>query len=466
MPSFFGDRQSFYQFAPQMQRQDLLPIFIPELGTDPSQTFQGPPMGGMTSSGNAPKVTTPPSMPQAKQFLKGQLVPAPIIKVGGAISETILPFNPPLTGVNPQTFANTPWLTGVTPFPDVTAFTNTVTAASRAADAQLDPNLAATQAAYQGGVQQSADSAGADQSAAFQGNLGEITHTLINVANESAATPAQSGQANRTQSQAIWIVQQMFKQFFMPVSILLLLVGAVGSQTSNYVRYTFVESSEGAFEIAQAFDGIIRAIGALFLICSIQLVVSYFIDFGNAITEPIEQLIDQQTIVQWTQGFSNPTQNMTPAQATQYQQNESTAAATGRVAFNTVQALLNSGLMVLTQYQLVMVCYLFLFGPIAAALWAWPAVGTAKLRLVLGAWLNGMSNLVMWRFWWCVILLCMSTRIHWLQDIGSYDPNSPWEPIVYTAFMAILAYVPFAALDFRPGEMVDRLLDKGTKAAG
>jgi hypothetical protein len=111
---------------------------------------------------------------------------------------------------------------------------------------------------------------------------------------------------------------------------------------------------------------------------------------------------------------------MSAAQAYQYWQSESTAAATGRVAFNSVQALLNSGLMVLTQYQIVMVCYLYLLGPIAAAFYAWPAVGT-KYRTAFATWLNGMSNLVMWRFWWCVILLCMTTRIRWLQDMGSYD---------------------------------------------
>ena len=122
--------------------------------------------------------------------------------------------------------------------------------------------------------------------------------------------------------------------------------------------------------------------------------------------------------------------------------------------------------MVLTVYQMVMICYLYLLGPIAAAMFAWPA-GVGKLfRPVFSSWLNGLTDLVLWRFWWCIILLCMATRIQWLKDIGSYNPSSEWEPLVYTAFMVMLTYVPFAALDFKPGDMVDSLLEKAAANKG
>ncbi len=54
----------------------------------------------------------------------------------------------------------------------------------------------------------------------------------------------------------------------------------------------------------------------------------------------------------------------------------------------------------------------------------------------------------------------MSTRIQWLMEMGQYDPKSPWEPIVFLAFTVMLAYIPFMALDFKPGAMVDALLEK------
>ncbi len=108
------------------------------------------------------------------------------------------------------------------------------------------------------------------------------------------------------------------------------------------------------------------------------------------------------------------------------------------------------------------VCYLFLLGPVAAAMFAWPEGVGSLFRPIFANWVNALCDLVLWRFWWCIILLCMCTRINWLKDIGSYDPSSAWEPIVYTAFMVMLAYVPFSALEFRPGDMVDSLLEKAT----
>jgi hypothetical protein len=139
------------------------------------------------------------------------------------------------------------------------------------------------------------------------------------------------------------------------------------------------------------------------------------------------------------------------------QQAETTMNATMRMAFSSINTLLNSGIMVLLAYQVVIACYLLLMGPIAAALFAWPG-GVGKLFKPF--------NLVLWRFWWCVILLCMSTRIQWLQETGSYNPTSQWESITYLAFMAMLTYVPFMALDFKTDSMVDQLLEKTGGSGG
>jgi hypothetical protein len=75
----------------------------------------------------------------------------------------------------------------------------------------------------------------------------------------------------------------------------------------------------------------------------------------------------------------------------------------------------------------------------------------------------------MWRFWWSLIILCMCVRIQWLRDIGQYNPNSPWEGVVYTAFVCMLTYVPFMPFEFKPGSLVTNLLNaagKGGSSSG
>jgi hypothetical protein len=51
----------------------------------------------------------------------------------------------------------------------------------------------------------------------------------------------------------------------------------------------------------------------------------------------------------------------------------------------------------------------------------------------------------------------MGARIQWLQSMGQLDPTNPFEIYVYTAFLAMLMYVPFHALDFRPGDLVGEI---------
>jgi hypothetical protein len=70
-----------------------------------------------------------------------------------------------------------------------------------------------------------------------------------------------------------------------------------------------------------------------------------------------------------------------------------------------------------------------------------------------------LINLVLWRFWWCIIVLVMTTRLQWLQELGQ-PTNGPWEKLVFTAFTVMLAYVPFAPFDFRPGDLVEQILQQ------
>ncbi len=52
----------------------------------------------------------------------------------------------------------------------------------------------------------------------------------MNVANEASGTPTVSFAPYKTISQAVWMVQQMYKNFSIPLAILLLLPGAVITQ--------------------------------------------------------------------------------------------------------------------------------------------------------------------------------------------------------------------------------------------
>jgi hypothetical protein len=477
-PSFFGEKEIFYQFAPHTRKEDLYPRHPVEDGTDKCVTYVAPIQSGTTLSGSAPTVTTPLPETQALQTPAEQIVAHPFIQreisiypnpllnnwgppIHGIPFLHVLPHDPPPNGMNPESFKDRPYMTGATFASDMVQHCLRLAAAQRTAEKILDPNLQSAEAAFQGSTQQAADACSGDATGAFKANMCTASSALINVANENAATPAKGTDTNRTVPQAIWIVQQMYKAFFLPLGLLLLLVGAVLTQTTNYIKASFINSSA-----SRPFEGILRALIAVFLIAAIQLMVSYSIDFGNAMTEAVKQAIDLSSIQQWSQEITDPTKNMTASQIAARNRSESTAAATTRMVFGTAQAILNTALMVLTVYQLIMVCYLYLFGPIAAAMYAWPEGVGSLFRPVFSNWLNGLSDLVLWRFWWCVILLCMATRIQWLKDMGSYNPSSAWEPLVYIAFMVMLTYVPFAALDFKPGDMVDSLMEKASASKG
>jgi hypothetical protein len=58
----------------------------------------------------------------------------------------------------------------------------------------------------------------------------------------------------------------------------------------------------------------------------------------------------------------------------------------------------------------------------------------------------------------------MYVRIMTLQALGEYQPNNQWETAMYAAFMVIICYVPFMPFEFKPGEMVAKVLEKAEQA--
>jgi hypothetical protein len=79
-------------------------------------------------------------------------------------------------------------------------------------------------------------------------------------------------------------------------------------------------------------------------------------------------------------------------------------------------------------------------------------------------WVDAVINLALWRFWWVVVVLIMYVRIQYLKALGMYQPNSQWELAMYSAFMVIICYVPFMPFEFKPGEMVAKVLEKAEQA--
>ncbi len=380
------------------------------------------------------------------------------------------------------------------------------------------------------------------------GGGGASGGALINIANENAGVRASAGSTTRTIPQAVWMVQKMYHYVFVPIAILLLLPGAVITQTKSFVAQGFGLAGDDS---TSPFEGILRATIAVFLIPATQLIVSYCIDIGNSLALSVQPWIDRSAIMQWVdqQTYNTmpgmeenvvqmhaggTTTNGTPIQSQRGQNAAPGTAVAPKFAFNldlfgnggagsvansalngflnstiggaingildlfgsgpsgegrqgkaenmykqqvvpervawlsqTVQLAYNVALytmsfaiIVLTAFQIVFMCYLFLLGPIAAAFFAWPSgVGRSLFRTVFGSWLTGVITLSLWRFYWCVILAIMAQRA------GSVSANVEFEMMVFTCFLGLMLYAPFSPFVFSPGQAVARVLETGGQAA-
>jgi hypothetical protein len=339
-------------------------------------------------------------------------------------------------------------------------------------------------------------------------SLNELFTSLINVANENASIPCSAQQSTKNLPQAIWMVQQMFHQCYIPMAILLLLPGAVMTQMKGMVQFGMFGASEesdpDAAVRATPFTGIFRSIIAIFLIPATQLIVSWMVDIGNSMTYEVEKYLVPATVFNWAkeQTYNPPTQNDEnvldtkpgddsiidsaqdatepdvgagvkpriqgpPSNGTEAHSavRDSTLMSEAmETLYNMVAFSLAAAFGVLVAFQTVMMCYLFLLGPIAAAFYAWPSGIGSLFKKIFINWVDAVINLSLWRFWWVVVVLIMYVRITTLQALGEYQPNNQWETAMYTAFMVIICYVPFMPFEFRPGEMVGKVLEKAEQA--
>ncbi len=363
--------------------------------------------------------------------------------------------------------------------------------------------LARQEGQVRGASEAAADGAEATEAAAMT----EALLGLINVANENAAVPGLAQQPTKILPQAIWMVQQMFHKVYIPMAILLLLPGALMTQMKAVVSYGFLSGVPEDEEMRgpSPFVGIFRSIIAIFLIPATQLVISWMIDIGNSMTFEVEKYLVPAEVFDWMkdQTFNPPTENdennLTEKASNDRPQNPSSndteapqgnpkvlpehagkaQSATERFSsvrdqqamtqamqagFNIAALTIAGAFAVLLAFQTVMMCYLLLLGPIAAAFYAWPSGIGSLFKKVFINWVDAVINLALWRFWWVVVVLIMYVRIQYLKALGMYQPNSQWELAMYTAFMVIICYVPFMPFEFKPGEMVAKVLEKAEQA--
>jgi hypothetical protein len=314
---------------------------------------------------------------------------------------------------------------------------------------------------------------------------------LINVANESAWTPCNSEDAFKSYSNAAWMVGQMYKQVYIPIAILLMLPGAILTQTTTMVRCMYLQDPTGLDEeLMTPWTGVFRSMVAIFLIPATQLFVSYTIDVGNALTWEVTQCpywnvqrlqdwrndqtydpkfnnmanhianVSESTSDDGSSGMQGKARDVLENQTVF--ENQNFLSSTQAQWFNTLSSILAQGMAALNAFQVVMIMYLFLLGPVAAGLFCWPGVGPSCFRRIYANWMDGVVLVTLWKFWWAVIMLAMMVRLDMQQahlDMYTPDWNDQYEMYMFAAFCAILMYVPFNPFDFQPGQAVAACLD-------
>jgi hypothetical protein len=132
--------------------------------------------------------------------------------------------------------------------------------------------------------------------------------------------------------------------------------------------------------------------------------------------------------------------------------------------FNVASYLFSLAVIVLGAFQLVMLCYLYLLGPLAAAMFAWPKIGQNISRDMFGGWCNAVIMVSLWRFYWMVILAIMTQRILYMMDTNS-PIDLQWEVCVFVCFLGLMMYVPFNPWSFDPGQAFEAAMSSGQSLA-
>jgi hypothetical protein len=234
-------------------------------------------------------------------------------------------------------------------------------------------------------------------------------------------------------------------QLFIPIAILLLLPGAVLAQ----VRAIVAQGYSSVLGEINPFEGIMRSVVAIFLIPGTYLVVNYGIDVSNSLALTVangytnifgtDMYEDAKCLQRRAAAVNAPYQNdngivaseTTPQGSTDWpdyyeaethitrkfdpcagidqvlvpNERMSSARATNRMILNLMNATMGTGWLIMCAFQVVFLLYLFVMGPIVAALWVWPIT---PLRQALPSWIEGVLMLCFWSLFWSTVILLMA----------------------------------------------------------
>ncbi|MBX9692761.1 MAG: hypothetical protein K2Z81_10280, partial [Cyanobacteria bacterium] len=133
--------------------------------------------------------------------------------------------------------------------------------------------------------------------------------------------------------------------------------------------------------------------------------------------------------------------------------------------------MVSLAIIVLTAYQVVFMCYLFLMGPIAAALYAWPNVNQGandKFRGVLSNWVEAVICLSLWRFYWMLGLAIMTTRLKYIGGGSMGTGDLQWEVAIFITILTLMLWSAMNPFVYDPGkayEGVEKLQKQGQETA-
>ncbi len=239
-------------------------------------------------------------------------------------------------------------------------------------------------------------------------------------------------------------------ELFIPIAILLLLPGAVLAQAKAIVAQGF-----SIFGPVNPFEGIIRAVVAIFLIPATALVVNYGIDVSNAINHSIRdtyQRVFGSDMYRDAMGahirafpVRQPSENKNyvprrmptmkdalGSASTAFSKMEGRSLSIKledpvaglsivpedranemvpyfvnqqRQGYNGLNAGLATTWTILCAFQMAYLYYLWFVGPVVAALWVWPM---KQLRDALPNWVDGVVTLCFWSLFWNTTVLIMA----------------------------------------------------------
>ncbi|MBX9950780.1 MAG: hypothetical protein K2Y39_16540 [Candidatus Obscuribacterales bacterium] len=286
---------------------------------------------------------------------------------------------------------------------------------------------------------------------------------------------------------------------FVPIALLLILPGAVLTQVK-----CIIAAGSPVVQQSSPFEGIQRAIIAVFLIPGTYLIVNYGIDFANSIQYTIAteyarlfgtdmykdaicaeiRAFGVRYISENDGSLNTPPPDQTASSNGNFSQAEAklwgklvdpcvelkkvppnrddasmpASAIAGRLMMNASNASINTAWSILCAFQMAFFYYLYFVGPIMAALWVWPM---KQLRDAFPSWVEGVVTLCFWSLFWHTTILLMAC-FKGTDETGLFVMSA----LNFLATACVKNAFDFAGLVRSAGQKASELIEKGGKNSG